>query len=572
MGSGAVGSEQKILSMGRQYYQRLVKICRDIEQEGYWRQAGSVMKQSAQQVLDLYIQSVLVELVVHLGEVSAIQREYMQKLTQTDPLVLNGTPASELFGTETIGYARRCAAMPPILIQVCGVYDRHGETQYAAVFMDTVINVMLCLMELADRKNAGGQAYIRDYFERTIMFIGNGEQDPAVEESYLFYKLNSQTIGSGLQWLTGERQQKTTPERQKQHIHPVKKKAAPRPEKEKTDVRSGEQEADTAPEKDKADNLSREKEQDDRLQEEKQEKKRLEEEQKAARKEFEKVKKRLQDREKAEKEEREKRIAALLEELNSLVGLEAVKEEIRSLVNLIKVREMREKLHLPAMDMSYHMVFTGNPGTGKTTVARLVAKIYRELGILSGGQLVETDRSRLVAGYVGQTAINVREIVEQALGGVLFIDEAYALISPDASNDYGSEAVDTLVKMMEDHRDDLVVIVAGYTEEMKHFLRSNTGLISRFNKFISFEDYSQQQLLDILKVMAGKAGMSVEDAAVKKLGLRLAAMDEQERKDFGNARGVRNIFEKMIVNQANRIVTLDTPTAQQLMTLTVEDV
>lgn len=522
MGSGAVGSEQEILSMGKQNYQRLVKICRDIEKDGYWSQAGSVMKQSAQQVLDLYIQSVLVELAVHLGEVSEVQREYLQKLTQTDPLALQGTThGAELFDAETIKYARRYTAMPPILIQVCGVYDRHGETQYAAVFMDTVINEMLCLMWLSNRKTEQGQAYVRDYFERTIMFIGNGVLDPAVEERYLFHKFNAETASSGIRWLSGEQHRKTAP---------------------------------------------------DRAKEEKQEKKRLEEEQKAARKEFQKVKKRLQDREKAEKEEREKRIAALLEELNSLVGLEAVKEEIQSLVNLIKVREMREKLHLPSMDMSYHMVFTGNPGTGKTTVARLVAKIYRELGILSGGQLVETDRSRLVAGYVGQTAINVREIVEQALGGVLFIDEAYALISPDASNDYGSEAVDTLVKMMEDHRDDLVVIVAGYTEEMKHFLRSNTGLISRFNKFISFEDYSRQQLLDILNVMAGKTGMSVEDAAVKKLDLRLAAMDAQERKDFGNARGVRNIFEKMIVNQANRIVTLDSPTAQQLMTLTAEDV
>ena len=173
---------------------------------------------------------------------------------------------------------------------------------------------------------------------------------------------------------------------------------------------------------------------------------------------------------------------------------------------------------------------------------------------------------------MGQTAINVREVVEQALGGVLFIDEAYALISPDASNDYGSEAVDTLVKMMEDHRDDLVVIVAGYTEEMKSFLRSNTGLISRFNKFISFEDYTQAQLLEILKVMAGQAGMTVEENALKRIGLRLAAMNEQERQDFGNARGVRNLFEKMIVNQANRLVTLEEPTREQLMTLTEADV
>ena len=297
-----------------------------------------------------------------------------------------------------------------------------------------------------------------------------------------------------------------------------------------------------------------------------------EDEQREARKEFEKVKKRLQERQKAEKEAKEQRVAKLLDELNQLVGLDNVKEEVRSLVNLIKVRRMREEYKLPAMDMSYHMVFTGNPGTGKTTVARLVARIYRELGILSEGQLIETDRSRLVAGYVGQTAINVREVVEQAIGGVLFIDEAYALVSPDTTNDYGSEAVDTLVKMMEDHRDDLVVIVAGYREEMEQFLRSNTGLISRFNKFITFEDYSEQQLLEILTVMAEQAGMVVEDTAVKKLGLYLASMNEQERRDFGNARGVRNVFERMIVNQANRIVLLEEPTKEQLITLTAQDV
>jgi SpoVK/Ycf46/Vps4 family AAA+-type ATPase len=223
------------------------------------------------------------------------------------------------------------------------------------------------------------------------------------------------------------------------------------------------------------------------------------------------------------------------------------------------------------MEMSYHMVFTGSPGTGKTTVARLVARIYRELGILSEGQLVETDRSRLVAGYVGQTAINVREIVEQAIGGVLFIDEAYALVSSEAANDFGSEAVDTLVKLMEDHRDNLVVIVAGYTEEMQVFLKSNTGLISRFNKFISFEDYADDQLLEILQVMVKRAGLVVEPEALETVGKRLAQMTPEERKDFGNARGVRNIFEKMVMNQANRVVLLEEPTKEQLMTLTGED-
>ena len=184
---------------------------------------------------------------------------------------------------------------------------------------------------------------------------------------------------------------------------------------------------------------------------------------------------------------------------------------------------------------------------------------------------METDRSRLVAGYVGQTAINVREVVEQAIGGVLFIDEAYALVSPDTGNDYGSEAVDTLVKMMEDHRDDLVVIVAGYPDEMQQFLRSNTGLISRFNKFIAFEDYTDRQLLDILCVMAADAGFAVEQGALDRLAVGMSAMTPQERKDFGNARGVRNIFEKMIVNQANRLVMLREPTREQLSTLTEKD-
>ena len=431
--------------------------------------------------------------------------------------------------------------MPPILIQICGVYDRHLKEEQAALFLDNVINVLLCMMELSDRFDRAGQEYIREYYERTVLFVCSGGVCPEWEESYIRHKLAARNICSGVKWLTGEESKKT----EWQVNMPA----------DKTDQRML-PETVTSDEAESAGNIQES----------------PEDEQREARKEFEKVKKRLQERQKAEKEAKEQRVAKLLDELNQLVGLDNVKEEVRSLVNLIKVRRMREEYKLPAMDMSYHMVFTGNPGTGKTTVARLVARIYRELGILSEGQLIETDRSRLVAGYVGQTAINVREVVEQAIGGVLFIDEAYALVSPDTTNDYGSEAVDTLVKMMEDHRDDLVVIVAGYREEMEQFLRSNTGLISRFNKFITFEDYSEQQLLEILTVMAEQAGMVVEDTAVKKLGLYLASMNEQERRDFGNARGVRNVFERMIVNQANRIVLLEEPTKEQLITLTAQDV
>lgn len=537
--ANAMYTGDEICAMGQKYYHSLAKICKRLEKQGYWREAENMMKQSAAEVLDLYVQSVLVELAVRLDNISDGQKEYIRCLTQTNPLEIS--PDAEILEQSVVHYAEKYAAMPPILIQICGVYDRHLKEEQAVLFLDNVINVLLCMMELSDRFDRAGQEYIREYYERTVLFVCSGGVSPEWEESYIRHKLAARNICSGVKWLTGEESKKT----EWQVNMPA----------DKTDQRM-------LPETVTSDEV----ESEGNIQES------PEDEQREARKEFEKVKKRLQERQKAEKEAKEQRVAKLLDKLNQLVGLDNVKEEVRSLVNLIKVRRMREEYKLPAMDMSYHMVFTGNPGTGKTTVARLVARIYRELGILSEGQLIETDRSRLVAGYVGQTAINVREVVEQAIGGVLFIDEAYALVSPDTTNDYGSEAVDTLVKMMEDHRDDLVVIVAGYREEMEQFLRSNTGLISRFNKFITFEDYSEQQLLEILTVMAEQAGMVVEDTAVKKLGLYLASMNEQERRDFGNARGVRNVFERMIVNQANRIVLLEEPTKEQLITLTAQDV
>jgi hypothetical protein len=197
----------------------------------------------------------------------------------------------------------------------------------------------------------------------------------------------------------------------------------------------------------------------------------------------------------------------LMAKLHRLVGLETVKKEVETLANLVRVRKMREERKLPVPPLSLHMVFTGNPGTGKTTVGRLVSQIYRALGVLRSGHLVETDRSGLVAGYVGQTALKVQEKVQQALGGVLLIDEAYAL-APEGGggNDFGREAVDTLVKAMEDHRDDLILIVAGYSEPMQHFLDSNPGLRSRFNRFIHFDDYAPEEMFAIVELMAGEAG------------------------------------------------------------------
>ena len=270
-------------------------------------------------------------------------------------------------------------------------------------------------------------------------------------------------------------------------------------------------------------------------------------------------------------EDRKERLDKLVAELEALVGLEEVKNEVNSLINLINIRQLRKKKGLPSPDMSYHMVFTGSPGTGKTTVARLIASIYKELGVLSKGGLVEVDRSGLVAGYVGQTALKVTEVINKALGGVLFIDEAYSLSSPGAANDFGGEAIDTLVKLMEDHRDDLVVIVAGYTKEMNDFLQANTGLVSRFNKFIEFEDYNEDELIKIMYSMAEKMEMQIEDKALDKLRTYLAGMNESAKRLFGNARGIRNLFEKMLVGQANRLSGLPDPTVEDLSIIKAED-
>ena len=247
----------------------------------------------------------------------------------------------------------------------------------------------------------------------------------------------------------------------------------------------------------------------------------------------------------------EEEMRRALESLNSMIGLESVKHEVLSLKNIVEMQKRQLEQGLSVVPMSYHCVFTGNPGTGKTTVARIIAQIYKGLGILKKGHLVECDRSSLVAGYVGQTAIKTNEVVDKALDGVLFIDEAYALAKDGDS--FGQEAIDTLLKRMEDNRDRLVVIVAGYTNEMKTFIDSNPGLKSRFNRYIEFEDYSAEEMLTIFKNLATQQKHTISEDCEKTLLNIFKDVKECEDNSFGNARGVRNLFEKALINQANRL-------------------
>lgn len=260
-----------------------------------------------------------------------------------------------------------------------------------------------------------------------------------------------------------------------------------------------------------------------------------------------------------------------MEELNQLIGLDAVKSDVESLINLVKVRKLRQERGLKCPDLSLHLVFSGNPGTGKTTVARIVGKIYRALGILSKGHLVEVDRSGLVAGYVGQTAIKTQEVIQKALGGILFIDEAYSLAPEDGGKDFGQEAIDTVLKAMEDHRDDFVVIVAGYATLMPRFIDANPGLKSRFNKYLYFADYNGKQLYEILSSLVRRSDYRLSEEAEERLKDHLEKLYQNRDQNFGNARDVRNLFEKLVAAQANRVAVLPSPTDEELLTITTED-
>ena len=258
-----------------------------------------------------------------------------------------------------------------------------------------------------------------------------------------------------------------------------------------------------------------------------------------------------------------------MEELESLVGLTTIKEDVKELMAFVKIQKLRKDAGLKSVPVSLHLVFTGNPGTGKTTVARIIGRLYKQIGVLSQGQLVEVDRSGLVAGYVGQTALKTQEQIEKTMGGVLFIDEAYALAQKDDA--FGQEAIDTVLKAMEDHRDDLVVIVAGYTKPMEKFINSNPGLKSRFNKYFEFPDYTIDELEAIFNLNCKKYDYIVEEDAQKQIRARIVSRKMQRQDNFANAREVRNMFEDIITNQARRVAAMENPTHDDMMLITVMD-
>ena len=271
-------------------------------------------------------------------------------------------------------------------------------------------------------------------------------------------------------------------------------------------------------------------------------------------------------------EEREKTLDELLEELNLLVGLDKVKSRVNDLIAYQKVQILRKNAGLCIPKNTLHLAFTGNPGTGKTTIARIVGRIYKQIGLLSKGHFIEVSRTDLIAGYQGQTALKVKEVINKAKGGVLFIDEAYSITENEHSDSYGRECLTELTKALEDYRDDLVVIVAGYTEPMQKFFDSNPGLKSRFNTFITFEDYNAKELMDIICYRCEKDDYVLSTKAQELLFHAFVQTTSSLGKEFANGRFVRNIFEEMTMNHARRIVQVASPSLQDLKELSENDI
>lgn len=262
----------------------------------------------------------------------------------------------------------------------------------------------------------------------------------------------------------------------------------------------------------------------------------------------------------------------LLNELNSLVGLENVKTKVNDLIAYQKVQKLRRDNNLNSEKNTLHLAFTGNPGTGKTTVARIVGRIYKQIGLLSKGHFVEVSRTDLIAGYQGQTALKVKKVIESAKGGVLFIDEAYSITENDHSDSYGRECLTELTKALEDYRDDLVVIVAGYTEPMNKFFESNSGLKSRFNTFIEFDDYNVEELEKILDSMCKKNDYLLNEDAEKIIKEYFQKVVSNEEENFSNGRFVRNLYDDLVMNHAKRISKKNAVTREDLMIITKDDV
>lgn len=270
-------------------------------------------------------------------------------------------------------------------------------------------------------------------------------------------------------------------------------------------------------------------------------------------------------------DEDEKSLDELLAELDSLIGLEKVKSTVNDLIAYQTVQKMRSKKGYHAAKNTLHMAFTGNPGTGKTTVARIVGRVYKQIGLLSKGHFIEVSRTDLIAGYQGQTALKVKKVIESALGGVLFIDEAYSITENDHSDSYGRECLTELTKALEDHRDDLVVIVAGYTDPMNNFFESNPGLKSRFNTFIEFNDYSSNELISILNRIAEENDYKLSAELICKLTVYFDEVIQNKNENFANARLARNIYDDLVLAHARRIVKHNEPTDEELVLLIPDD-
>lgn len=277
-------------------------------------------------------------------------------------------------------------------------------------------------------------------------------------------------------------------------------------------------------------------------------------------------------KEKKEIYEDEKTLPELLEELNNLVGLEKVKSEVNDLIAYQAIQKLRKEQGLSVGKNTLHMAFTGNPGTGKTTVARIVGRVYKQLGLLSKGHFLEVSRTDLIAGYQGQTALKVKEVVESIKGGVLFIDEAYSITENDHSDSYGRECLTELTKALEDYRDDLVVIVAGYTKPMNDFFESNPGLRSRFNRFIDFTDYNENELFEIFSKMCNANDFTISDDVAKKIKAIMKDAILHKEEQFANGRFVRNLFEDITMKQARRLFNMDAPSKSDLVSIIEDDI